>query len=145
MCSHRIEATGLGPPAASGPPLRRAAQPRDWPRLGRGGQGRLPRRARQQTSGPKVNPIIVEALGGITRRTRAVVERHARRAKGKGAIDRTKYGSTRVSPRSFLTHHLQQLSKAAVIFDAMAIHKQITSLKQRSCGAADAAAGGARA
>ena len=45
----------------------------------------------------------------------------AERAKGRGAIDRTKYGSTCSSPKSFYTHHSQQISKAAVVFDAMAI------------------------
>ena len=48
-----------------------------------------------------------------------------------GATDRTKYGLTRNSPTSFYTHHGQQLSKAAVVYDAMAIRKQILSLRQR--------------
>ena len=50
---------------------------------------------------------------------------------GNGATDRTRYGLTRNSPTSFYTHHGQQLSKAAVVYDAMAIRKQILSLRQR--------------
>ena len=44
--------------------------------------------------------------------------------------------------------HSQQISKAAVVFDAMAIRKQIISLRQRLCvnvAAQAAPAGGARA
>ena len=44
-------------------------------------------------------------------------------------------------------HHLQQLAKAAVVFDARAIRRQVIFLKQRAFGcaaaAADAAADGA--
>ena len=57
----------------------------------------------------------------------------AERAKGRGATDRTKYGSTRGSPKSYYVHHTQQISKAAVLYDAMAIRKQILSLRQGLC------------
>ena len=41
---------------------------------------------------------------------------------------------------------MQQISKAAVLYDAMAIRKQLLSLRQRLCMAAHAApAGGAQA
>ena len=53
---------------------------------------------------------------------------------GKGAIDRTVYGTTRLSTQSYYTHHTQQLSKAAVTYDAKAILKAITSLKQKTFG-----------
>ena len=55
---------------------------------------------------------------------------------GKGATDRTTYGGTRISTKSFYVHHSQMLSKAAVMHDAKAIRKQITCLKQRVCAAA---------
>ena len=60
------------------------------------------------------------------------------------------YGTTRVSTKSFYTHHTQQMSKAAVMYDAKAIRKQVTYLKQRAFGcavrdASDGAAGGERA
>ena len=58
---------------------------------------------------------------------------------GRGATDRTKYGSTRISTRSFYVHHMQQIVKAAVMYDAMAIRKQVVALKQRICAAAQAA------
>ena len=60
----------------------------------------------------------------------------ARRSEGRGATDRTIYGRTRISTKSFYVHHSQMLAKAAVI------HKQITCLKQRVCTAADVADGG---
>ena len=55
---------------------------------------------------------------------------------GKGATDRTVYGTTRVSTRSFYTHHTQQMSKAAVMHDAKAIRRQVLYLKQRVFGCA---------
>ena len=57
----------------------------------------------------------------------------ARRSEGKNATDRTRYGQTRTSPRKFCTHHMQQLSRAVVMYDARALAKQITcrsTLKQ---------------
>ena len=78
--------------------------------------------------------MIVEAgYGGIAPHSYAVCVRLARRASGAHAVDRTKYGSTRISTRSYLVHHVQQISKAAVIGDARAILKQITHGKQRLC------------
>ena len=47
---------------------------------------------------------------------------------GTGATDRTTYGGTRISTKSFYVHHSQMLSKAAVMHDAKAIRKQITCL-----------------
>ena len=43
--------------------------------------------------------------------------------------------------KSFLTHHLRRVSKAAVVHDAMAIRKQITCLKQQAFGCVAYAAG----
>ena len=53
------------------------------------------------------------------------------RAKGAGASDRTKYGSTRASARSFMVHHTQRISLAAVKYDALAIRKKMLSKKQK--------------
>ena len=55
------------------------------------------------------------------------------RAKGRNAVDRTKYGSARDSPKAFYTHHMQQIVKAAVVYDAQAIRKQVIGLRQRLC------------
>ena len=55
-------------------------------------------------------------------------------------MDRTQYGDTRISTKSFYVHHAQMLSKAAVMHDAKAIRRRITVLKQ---AAHDLAAGAA--
>ena len=55
----------------------------------------------------------------------------ARRSRGNGATDRTRYGATRVSTKSFYTHHGQMLVKAAVMYDALAINKQILGQRQK--------------
>ena len=47
-----------------------------------------------------------------------------RRAWAKGAIGRTKYGRSRVSTRSFYTHHTQRISTAVVRYDAQNIREQ---------------------
>ena len=93
----------------------------------------------------RVVMLLVEALGGIAPPARAHIAKLARRSEGKGATDRTTYGETRISTKSFYVHHSQMLSKAAVMHDAKEIRKQITCLKQRVCAAAHAADGGARA
>ena len=90
----------------------------------------------------KVVPFIVEAMGGITPHAMAHLRYLARRATGAGAHDRTRYGTARSSTKSFEAHHTQRISKAAVIYDAMAIRKQTTSLKQRVFGCAAQAAAG---
>ena len=52
-----------------------------------------------------------------------------RTAKGRGAVDRTNYGLTRRSTRSFEVHHKQRMS--AVKNDAMAIRKQAAALAKK--------------
>ena len=64
----------------------------------------------------------------------------ARRARGKGARDGTKYGRSRTSARTFYQHHTQQLSVAAAIGDVMGIHQAVQNTKQafaagRACDA----------
>ena len=61
--------------------------------------------------------------------TRDAVWRLSQRTKGRGGIDRTKYGQTRASPKSYYVHHTQQISKAAVLFDA----SQGCYLSQAAC------------
>ena len=85
--------------------------------------------------GNKVNMMIVETLGGIAPHSRAFLRRHARRASAKGARDKTKYGTTRVSTRSFYTHHTQRLSTAAVRLDAKNIRQGINRIKGDACSA----------
>ena len=70
---------------------------------------------------------------------RAQTRRLAERTKGRGAVDRTNYGLTRRSTRSFEVHHKQRMSLAAVKNDAMAIRKRLLAKKQQLCTAAPAA------
>ena len=61
----------------------------------------------------------------------------ARRSRGKGATDRTRYGTTCISTKSFYTHHGQMLVKAALVYDALAINKQVMGQRQKlhhNCG-----------
>ena len=50
----------------------------------------------------------------------------------KGAIDRTKYGHSRVSTKSFYTHHTQRISTAVVRYDAQNIREQSAQLIRRA-------------
>ena len=68
--------------------------------------------------------------------------RLAERARAPGGADRTKYGRSRGSTRSFYVHHMQQISKAATTADARAIRVQIGCLKQRALMRAGAATRG---
>ena len=88
----------------------------------------------------RVCAMLVENLGGISKGGRAQLWALSERTKGRGAVDRTKYGSTRASPQSYYVHHAQQISKAAVMYDAMAIRRQIIGLRQRLVTAAAHAA-----
>ena len=74
--------------------------------------------------------MIVETTGALTRHSRRHCGYLTGRSKGKGAADRTRYGSTRISTKSFFAHHTQQVSKAATMHDARAILKQVTVIKQ---------------
>ena len=78
-----------------------------------------------------VVPAIVESTGGVTPHLRAHVRRLERRSTGKGATDRTKYGTSRMSTKNFYVHHIQRMSTAAVSYDAKAIRRQITCKKQK--------------
>ena len=54
---------------------------------------------------------------------------------GKGSVDRTKYGRTRISTKCFYTHHMQQLSKAAVVGDSRQVRRAVTMHKQKAWAA----------
>ena len=81
---------------------------------------------------------------GILEETMDELGRLAHRSKGPGAVDRTRYGQHRSvrTASSFIVHHMQRLSKAAVIFDAKAIKKGAISLKQQGCNVRPAAVTG---
>ena len=89
----------------------------------------------------RVIMLLVEATGGISPAACAHISMLARRSRGRGATDRTRYGGTRISTKSFYVHHSQMLAKAAVVYNAKAMRKKITCLKQsvylhgrRGCG-----------
>ena len=65
-----------------------------------------------------------------------IIRRLARRATAKGARDRTINGETRISTRSFYTHHAQRIVKNVVYYDALNIIEQIGCLKQQAYDAA---------
>ena len=75
---------------------------------------------------------LVEATGGLSPPSAGRLWRQARRAGVKGARDGTRYGTLRISPKSFVVHHTQRISKAAVIGDARNIKEQIRARKSQA-------------
>ena len=71
--------------------------------------------------------MVCEVSEQLFRRQRL----RARRAKGKGSRDGTKYGKSRTSAKSFFVHHVERMALAANVFDAKAIRKSMRSQKQR--------------
>ena len=51
-------------------------------------------------------------------------------------MDRTKYGASRISPRSYLTHHTQRIAAGVVRANVKNMRDQIACLKQRVCSTA---------
>ena len=80
----------------------------------------------------RVIPAVIESTGrAVAAAPRPDALPRGAREKGAGASDRTKYGSTRASARSFMVHHTQRISLAAVKYDALAIRKKMLSKKQK--------------
>jgi hypothetical protein len=77
--------------------------------------------------------VLVESFGGIYHATKLQLDSLSQRATGASAIDRTQHGLATASPRSFMQHHSQRLSRAAVMMDAAAICKKTVCLKQQAC------------
>ena len=75
---------------------------------------------------------LVESTGGIAPQPLARLRRLGRLAKIQGARDSTKYGLSRRSPRSYLTHHTQRISAAATRSNAKNMRAQLHCLKQRA-------------
>ena len=67
--------------------------------------------------------VLVETLGGIAPPTKQFLHVFAKEAAGTNT-DRTVYGAASASASSFVVHHTQQISKAAVVGDAENINKQ---------------------
>ena len=79
----------------------------------------------------RVIAAVIESTGGQSRPLSKQVRQLAKRTKGKGAVDRTNYGLTRRSTRSFEMHHKQRISLAAVMADAKAIRRRLLVKKQQ--------------
>ena len=89
---------------------------------------------------------LVESSGGIERGALRHLNLIAKRITGNKGSDRTKYGTHPLAPKSFVPHHMQRLSVAAVKGDAKGVRAAANSLKRKVMGnAASAAAVGARA
>ena len=67
--------------------------------------------------------VLVETLGGIAPPTKQFLHVFAKEAAG-SKTDRTEYGAASASASSFVVHHTQQISMAAVVGDAENISKQ---------------------
>ena len=59
----------------------------------------------------------------------------------RGGVGRTRYGEARASPKSFFTHHTQQIGKAAIVGCARALNAAV--VKKRASLFGDASAHGA--
>ena len=70
---------------------------------------------------------MLETVTGASRLWRV-----ARRVQVKGARDGTMYGRLRISTKSFVAHHVQRMSRAAVYNDARNICEQIGAHKQKA-------------
>ena len=81
----------------------------------------------------------IEASGGIAPQPLARLHRNSRLAASRGARDRTKYGLSRASPRSYLTHHIQRIAFAAVRANAKHARWMISCFKTSVCAGAEAA------
>ena len=66
--------------------------------------------------------VLVETLGGIAPPTKQFLHVFAKEAAGTNS-DRTVYGAASASASSFVVHHTQQISMAAVAGDAENINK----------------------
>ena len=93
--------------------------------------GLLPRRARQQKVQGYARPR--RESGAISPRTLRYVGYLSRRARGKGTRDGTRYGTSRLAPRTFFRHHVLHISMAAAIGDVQGLHKAVLNHKTRLC------------
>ena len=80
---------------------------------------------------------IVETFGGVTEPLRKAVGHLASRAKSKH--DRTVYGASRLSTKSFYLHHIQRLALAAIVGNTKGVRTSIRNRKMAlATGATDA-------
>jgi hypothetical protein len=77
--------------------------------------------------------IAEDDKGGGVNSTKVQLYKLSKRAAAASAIDCTLYGRAAASPRSFIQHHSQRISCAAVMWDAEAICKRVVTHKQEAC------------
>ena len=87
------------------------------------GRGAQYYETRSRSRKPCSRLVLVETLGGIAPPTKQFLHVFAKEAAGTNT-DRTVYGAASASASSFVVHHTQQISKAAVAGDAENINKQ---------------------
>ena len=90
--------------------------------------------------GFKVVLWLVETPGGIERGARRHLYTLSKRITGKKGQDRTKYSTHPLAPKTYVAHHMQRLSAAAVKGDAKGVRKRANQLKRQVMCAASAAA-----
>ena len=79
-----------------------------------------------------VVPFIMEPSGGIAPHGYTHLKMLARTSRLPGGRDGTRYGLSRSSPRSYLTHHMQRISAGIVRANARNILVQVVGVKQRA-------------
>ena len=67
--------------------------------------------------------VYCETFGGVTEPLRKAVGYLASRATSK--LDRTVYGMSRLSTKSFYLHHIQRLALAAIVGNIKGVRKSI--------------------
>ena len=89
--------------------------------------------------GFKVVLWLIESSGGIDRGTLRYLNHLAKRITGAAGSDRTVYGSHPLSPKSYVPHHMQRLSAAAVVGAAKMVRGAANKLKYEIMGSAHSA------
>ena len=98
-----------------------------------------PRKGQYHAAQRRKTQIVAWVVDGYSK---AHIRYLGRKVGDHGATDRTVYGRHRGSPRSYATHHTQQIVKAAVVGDAKAIVRKVAHLKTSAFSAASARAAG---
>ena len=78
-----------------------------------------------------VRLFVTESTGALSRRARNLLGTLAHAARARGAHDRTSYGRSRASTKSFFRHHLAAISAAIVYQDAILIANAAATLAFR--------------
>ena len=74
-----------------------------------------------KNKGVGVSLLVAETTGALAASFMTILRLLARQTRLPGATDNTRYGEGRASPRSFLTHHVANISTAIQTTDAQTI------------------------